>query len=31
MGVEGRRRVEAGYSAEVQAPRVGALLRSLQP
>ena len=31
MGAEGRRRVENGYSAEVQAPRVGALLRSLQP
>ena len=31
MGAEGRRRVESEYSAEVQAPRVGALLRSLQP
>ena len=30
MGAEGRRRVEDGYSAETQAPRVGALLRSLQ-
>jgi glycosyltransferase involved in cell wall biosynthesis len=31
MGAEGRRRVEDGYSAEVQAPRVGTLLRSLRP
>ena len=31
MGAEGRREVEDQYSAEVQAPRVGALLRSLQP
>lgn len=30
MGAEGRRRVEAGYSAETQSPRVGALLRNLQ-
>ena len=31
MGVEGRHTVEGHYSAEVQAPRVGALLRSLRP
>lgn len=31
MGVAARSRVEGEYSAEVQAPRVGALLRSLQP
>ena len=31
MGVEGRRRVESEYSAEAQAPRVGALLRTFQP
>jgi glycosyltransferase involved in cell wall biosynthesis len=30
MGAEGRHRVEGHYSAEVQAPRVGALLRSLR-
>jgi glycosyltransferase involved in cell wall biosynthesis len=30
MGAEGRRRIEGKYSAEIQAPRVGALLRSLQ-
>jgi glycosyltransferase involved in cell wall biosynthesis len=30
MGAEGRRRVEGEYSAEVHAPRVGALLKSLQ-
>ncbi len=30
MGTEGWRRVESEYSAEVQAPRVGALLRSLR-
>jgi glycosyltransferase involved in cell wall biosynthesis len=29
MGAEGRRRVEDHYSAEVHAPRVGSLLRSL--
>jgi glycosyltransferase involved in cell wall biosynthesis len=31
MGAEGRRRVENRYSAEVQAPRVGALLKGLRP
>jgi glycosyltransferase involved in cell wall biosynthesis len=31
MGTEGRRRVEQHYSAEIQAPRVGTLLRSLRP
>jgi glycosyltransferase involved in cell wall biosynthesis len=31
MGVAGRHRVEGHYSAEVQAPRVGALLRSFRP
>lgn len=31
MGAEGRRRVEGRYSAEVQAPRVGALLKGLRP
>jgi glycosyltransferase involved in cell wall biosynthesis len=31
MGAEGRRRVENHYSAEVQAPRVGTLLKSLRP
>lgn len=31
MGARGRHRVEAEYSAESQAPRVGALLRSLAP
>ena len=31
MGAEGRRRVEREYSAEAQAPRLGAVLRSLQP
>jgi glycosyltransferase involved in cell wall biosynthesis len=29
LGAEGRRTVEAGFSAEVQAPRVAALLRSV--
>jgi glycosyltransferase involved in cell wall biosynthesis len=31
MGAQGRRRVESHYSAEVQAPRVGTLLKSLRP
>jgi glycosyltransferase involved in cell wall biosynthesis len=31
MGAEGRRRVEGWYSAEVQAPRLAALLMSLKP
>ena len=31
MGSEGRRRVESRYSAEAQAPRVEAVLRSLEP
>jgi glycosyltransferase involved in cell wall biosynthesis len=31
MGAEGRRRVEQHYSAEVHAPRVGALLKGLRP
>jgi hypothetical protein len=31
MGAEGRRRVERHYSAEVQAPRVAALLEGLRP
>jgi glycosyltransferase involved in cell wall biosynthesis len=31
MGAEGRRLVEAEYSAEVQAPRVAAVVRSLEP
>jgi glycosyltransferase involved in cell wall biosynthesis len=31
MGAEGRRRVEQLYSAEVQAPRLGALLTALRP
>jgi glycosyltransferase involved in cell wall biosynthesis len=31
MGAEGRRRVQSRYSAEVQAPRVGALLEGLRP
>lgn len=31
MGAEGRRRVESEYSAEVQAPRIAAVLRNLEP
>ena len=31
MGSKGRKRVERDFSAEAHAPRVGAILRSLQP